>query len=174
MNYLELPYRLNQVEPQVFLDMTREAALLKLTHPLNDTLTLLLGNEDPVIIDHVLTQGYMIQDAYENGGAHYSLALGIGISVLRKVNPLEIVPAVNLRDWGSMRDREVELRSRFTIRTIEDEVQTGLDEISGANEGYVEGFDLAYGDPALADTLGLSGLGALCAHDLVHFASIRE
>jgi len=63
---------------------------------------------------------------------------------------------------------------RFTIRTIEEEALTGLDEIIEANEGYVGGFDLAFGDPALADTLGFSALGALCAHDLVHFASIRE
>jgi hypothetical protein len=70
-------------------------------------------------------------------------------------------------------DREQELRDRPAVKTLEGLAGLGLLEVHQVNPGYVDGYEKVMDVPAGAANLGYTGLGALHAHDLLHFASQR-
>lgn len=176
MKYLGSEYRLSVVDKQTFKRQATRAGLLKLDNDLEGTIKALTSDEDPTLAGHILMQGDMIHEAYRDGGALYALAFGVGIAALRKTNPLPRIPAIDTaEDWDRLVERDKELRARPGFSTLEEEAGIGLLEVRAVNNDYVDGYQEAfYTTPWMIQRLGFTSLGALNAHDLMHFASTRQ
>ena len=174
MHYLGYEYRLSSVNGDVYKAQTRIAEELKGVHSLENTLRELTAEEDPTLAQHILSSGIIIESVYGEGGGYFSLSFGVGIAALREVNPIGVVPRIDVDvDWDLMVARQAELQQRPGITTLEEQAGIGLLEVSSVNDGYIEGYRTVYDSSRLLPFLGFTGIGALNAHDLMHFASVR-
>ena len=143
-------------------------------HKLEGALRASTGGDDTNLADIISTFGDHIHNAYGEGGGFYSLSVGIGIVALRETNPYTAVPGIAPEDWDNTMHRAEGLRSKPNLKTVEAISGTALLEIAQVNDGYVDGYQRAFSIPNLSYYLGFTGLGAMHAHDLMHFASVRQ
>ena len=173
MQYLDAEYRLEPVSTAEYMRYAQEFALKQREFGLEGALRLITEGEEPELTDVIMGNSDNIHSAY-SGGGYYGFYLGMCLHILRRANPLPETPRIEPQDWDSVMSREKELRERLGVNTLEALGGMGLLEIRDVNDGYVEGYSFTVDSLRLTPFLGLTGLGALHAHDLIHFASVRE
>ena len=174
MQYLGNEYLLEPVPESTYIKRTKRYAYIKSRHTVEEALRIVLTDEDPAIVPTISETSLHLMEVYSEGGGHFCNAIGSSISALRLTNPLSRAPGINLEDWSRVAEREAALRDRPAITTLEGACGIGLLEVRGVNPTYVDGYQDIFGSPALTPYLGFTGLGALMAHDLMHFASQRR
>jgi hypothetical protein len=173
MQYLGGEYLLQTVTDTTYISRAKRCAYIKMRHTVEDMLRLVLPEENPELSLTISETSLHLMEVYGEGGGHFCNGIAASISALRKTNPLSIVPSIEPEDWDRTAEREAELRSRPAITTLEGACGIGLLEVRDVNPTYVDGYQEIFGLPALTPYLGFTGLGALMAHDLMHFASQR-
>jgi hypothetical protein len=174
MKYLDTDYRLEQVTPASYKAQSRRVSSIQQMNDLKHALRTVTTNEESDLTDVIFGFGDHLHETYGHGGGFFILAAGIGIAALRTTNPINLVPSIQPEDWDSMMARQQELQERPGIRTVESIAGIGLLEVRNVNSGYVDGYQETFDTPRLSPFLGLTGLGALVAHDLVHYASMHS
>ncbi|MCA9332738.1 hypothetical protein KDA00_02590 [Candidatus Saccharibacteria bacterium] len=169
MTYLDTEYLLTQTSEAEYRSTVRAVAISNKLNGIYKALGIALKQEDPALAKAIEASAANLHQTYNDGGGMYMLAAATGLKLLRAENP--DVPPIGQFAWEKTMEREGELRTRPAITTVEMLSGLGLAEVRDVNTGYVDGYEEGFQRPGFMAVSGIIGLGALHAHDLMHFAS---
>lgn len=173
MHYLGTEYALAPVTTQKYITAATRFAALVEEYDVTKAISIATKRDDAGMVETITAQALHFNQVYDHGSGFYILGIGASLTALRPDRANKEKYRISSGVWEKLREREQELQARPEIHTLEQIGGIGLLEITAVNAGYVDGYQDAFDKPGLTPFLGFTGLGALHAHDLVHFASTQ-
>lgn len=168
MLYAHAEYHLGQVTPSIYARAMRDFSFRAEEYELVGAHRQITGASALEVAEDVLSYSRQLPEASERGEPQYLRALNVGIMALRAVSPVSLQP----RDWTLVISYDLERQLMNPGISLAEFITLAFAEIACVNQGYVRGHYEAFSAEDMADAAVLSGLGAIHAHDLIHFGTV--